>query len=165
MKKALRSLLALVLVFVVILSMSPSVSAANCKTKKYLKHATYGAIKTVVYVTSKDTKTATLNYKSSHGALTKSDGWLGRQCDYVEVRVFGKSGNSWKEISKKNIKGITSDTISMKGYKEYKVEFWVWNVRTTGSHIGGKYNWSDIYWAAYPETYVYAKTNNITKIS
>lgn len=168
MKNAIRKLLSLLLVFVTVFSMIPSASAATCKTTKTIKYAYQAGVKTRIYVESSNKKTVTLNYKSGSGCLALKNGKGGYVAGYVEVRIWGSNdgGKTWSsQLSKTNIKGKTTDTISMKGYTKYKVEFWTWNPRTIGSTRGGNYNWDDICWLSQPNTTVSAKTNNITKIS
>lgn len=54
-----------------------------------------------------------------------------------KATVFYVNANNKKTT---NIKDVTSKTLSMKGYTQYKVQVYAWKASTIGSYMGGVCN-------------------------
>ncbi len=163
MKTVAKKVVSLFLACVVCLTLIPTAFAATTVSKVQHSSTVYGGgAATVFYVNAKNTKTTKVEYYGTAGRLKKKDGsvCLGKY-GYYEVLVYGKQSNgTWKQISKTNLKNDASDTISMKGYKQYKVRVYDWRTSTIGSYIGGSYNSSACWVNPYlPSAYFKAKSN------
>ncbi len=166
MKNLTKVMLSVLLVCILCISLiSTTVAAAD------ISHSSTeygGGSATVFYVKTTNTNKATLRYSSTAGRLSRKDGTVPvvGKYGYFEVLVYGKKSNGqWVQISKTNMKNSASSSISMKGYKEYKVRVYSWKTSTIGTYIGGKYN-SSAHWVApyLPTCYFTANSKNISSI-
>lgn len=161
MKKAFKSALSFVLVCLIVASLATPASAATTAQKHTSN--TYGKNVTSFYVTTTSaSKTVKLNYTNTTGSFYTSTSLLGLR-GYYEVLVYGVSGSSKTLISKTNIKGTRSGTLSMTGYSKYWVRVYSWNVTTIGSYRGGVWNYAGACWCSAP-TCTFTAKNNVSSM-
>ena len=139
MKKIAKIVMSMLMVCMVLFSLAAPVSAATVKTVSYSTTNKGGNKATVFYVNAKNTKTTKIKYTCTTGHFITKQGTLRDHEGYFEVKIWGrnKTTESWNYISKTNIKDVTSKTLSMKGYTQYKVQVYAWKASTIGSYMGG----------------------------
>lgn len=157
MKKAFKSVLSFVLVCLIVASLATPASAATTAQKHTSN--TYGKNVTSFYVTATSaSKTVTLKYTNTSGNFNTSSGLYALR-GYYEILIYGVSGSSKTLISKTNIKGTSSGTLSMTGYAKYWVRVYSWNTTTIGSYRGGIWNYAGACWCGSPTCTFTAKSN------
>lgn len=165
MKNILKTATSILLVCIMCLSLVSTVFAADKITHTSPQYG--GGAATVFYVqATKDTKTAKVEYYGTAGRLAKNNGTYGLgKYGYFEVLIYGKnSKGKWEQISKTNLKEKASKTLSMKGYKEYKVRVYSWKTSTIGSYIGKNNYDSSAYWVYTPSAN-FKPGSNVKKIT
>ena len=160
MKKILKSTLSLALVCMILASLVLPAYAATI-TKATHTSSTYGQNVTVFYVNAKNKNTTKVNYSCTQGSFQTNKGSLKFLYGYYEVLIYGRNSTSesWTQISKTNIKNVSSTTLSMKGYTQYKVRVYSWNTITIGNYRGGEYKSSSASWWTTPTCTFTAKSN------
>lgn len=99
-----------------------------------------GAVNTVFYVTTSNTKKHYVKMKMTKGLLMGKENltgqpvlWWGQQriYDFYEIKVYGKQKNGeYTEISKVSVRDKSSYKIEFKGYTDYKIKIYSWKVQT-----------------------------------
>ena len=136
-KKTAKRLTAILLALMTIVScLSLMASAKNVCKEVSGRAADEGRNAKVFYVTAKDTKGHSLKMKMTKGKLEACDMMRCSFFDkstygFYEIKVYGKKNGSYVQLSKCNVKGASSYTISLPiGYKEYKVRVYNWDTET-----------------------------------
>lgn len=166
MKKLSKIIMSLMMVCVVLFSMAAPVSAATVSKVTYSTTNKGGNKATVFYVNAKNKNTTKIKYTCTTGHFITKQGTLREHEGYFEVLIWGRNSTSesWKSLSKTNIKDVTSQTLSMKGYTQYKVQVYAWKASTIGSYMGGICNsvnagWCDWAGKALPKCTFTASSN------
>ncbi len=160
MNKKIKNVISMLLVLISILVISPVASAATTSRASLTSNVT-GKNTTTFYVNAKSKSTTKLAYSCTAGSFVTKTGGLKNRYGYFEVQIWGRNSTSegWTYLSKTNIKNVSSTTLSMKGYTQYKVRVYAWNTVTIGSYIGGIYNSSNASWYTEPTCTFTAKSN------
>ncbi len=139
MKKFSKIAMSLVMVVMVLFSLAAPASAATVSKVTYSTTNKGGNKATVFYVNAKNKKTTKIKYTCTTGHFITKSGGIQNHEGYFEVLIWGRNSTSesWKSLSKTNIKDVTSQTLSMKGYTQYKVQVYAWKASTIGSYMGG----------------------------
>ncbi len=134
MKKITKLTTSLLMVFAVLFSIVVPASAATV-SKATHRSSQYGGSVSVFYVNAKNKNTTKLNYTCTTGHFIDNKGSIQDHEGYFEIKIYGRNrtGESWKEIKKVNIKDVSSTTLSMKGYTQYKVRVYDWSSKTFGA--------------------------------
>ena len=152
MKSMAKKVVAVLMASVICLSMCLSVSAATISKAQHKSPQYGGGAATVFYVNAKNKNTTSINYSSDawnlYDKYRTARSSLQWRYAYTEVQIWGRNNTSegWKYISKTNVKNKRTQTLSMKGYTQYKVRVYSWKTSTIGTYIGGDYN-SSAYWS------------------
>ena len=104
-----------------------------------------GGSATVFYVNANNKKTAKLNYSCTKAEFETGDelNFSENINGYFEIKIWGrnKTSDTWKEISKTNIKNKAYSTINLKGYTQYKIRVYSWKTSTISqTRCGKKYS-------------------------
>ena len=170
MKNMTKRLVSLLLVCVLCFSLVPTALAATVSKVTHASPMYGGGAATVFYVNAKNTSTTKLNYSSTAWCLydkyRTATSSLGYKRGYFEILVYGKKSNgTWTQISKTNMKNVSSTTLSMKGYTQYKVRVYAWKTSTIGTNIGGKFD-SSAYWAdGYAPVCTFTAKSNVKSLT
>ena len=162
----------MVCVFCVLLCLPASAGTVSEVKHKSTKYG--GGSATVFYVNAVNKNTTKLRYTCDKWALVEKDGSsVGfpsqGKAGYFEVLMWGRNSTSenWKVLKthKVNMKGVTSATLSMSGYTQYKVRVYTWKTSTLGSYLGGKWN-SSAYWSdGYAPTCTFRAQSNVRSLA
>lgn len=163
MKTITRRIFSLLLILVMLLPMTLSVSAATITSKSAsqvaLKTSNKAGTGSSTFIVNSGSKifATKLKYTCTKANFsdnkTKQVGIYG----YYEIRVWGNDNGKWVELTKykTNIKDDYSGTISMKGYKQYKVQVYSWKTATIASNRGysnpSNYKWQNVLGQTYPK--------------
>lgn len=136
-----------------------------------------GAVNTVFYVTTSNTKKHYVKMSMTKGLLVGKDNfaekpflWWGQECiyDYYEIKVYGKQSNgNYKEISKVNVRDKSSYKIYFSGYTDYKIKIYSWKAQTINNEAGyirepiRRNRPQNVYWAEIP-TWKISKTSGVS---
>ena len=157
MKKTIRRALSLMLVCLLVASLITSALAAS-----RISHTSNvnGKNVTVFYVNASNKNTTKLNYSCTTGAFNTDYGAVNAE-GFYEILIYGRnsSGAGWNYISKTNLKDVSSSTLSMRGYTQYKVRVYSWATSTIASYTGRKCSAPMWYWGAQPTCSFTARSN------
>lgn len=172
----MKKFLSMVMAIVMCLSMALSASAVTVSKVTHKSPQYGGGSATVFYVNANNKNTTQLKYSSNTCALVEknntvagfpSQGWKG---GYFEVLIWGRNSTSesWKELKthKVNMKGVTSATLSMSGYTQYKVRVYAWKTSTIGKTLGGRWDSSAYWWeSSYAPTCTFTAKSNVKSLA
>ncbi len=145
MKKLTKLTLSFLMVFVVLFSIVVPASAATKVSHSTSQYG--GGSATVFYVNAKNKNTTKLRYTCTTGHFISNKGTPWEHEGYFEIQIWGRnSKESWKYIKKVNIKDVSSTTVSMSGYTQYKIRVYSWKTSTIGQYMGGQFNSSNASW-------------------
>lgn len=154
MKITLKKILSVIFaVCIVFTSLCISISAKTVDSVKHKSPQYGGGSATVFYVNANNKNTTKISCICSRGSLVDKNGCEEKistgHRGYFEVLMWGRNNTSesWTKLDnhKVNIKNVTSATLSLKGYTQYKVRVYAWKTSTIGEYIGGKWD-SSAYW-------------------
>ncbi len=148
MKKLTKLTLSFLMVFVVLFSIVVPASAATGSPVTY-STSNYGGDKAITfYVNAKSKSTTKIRYTCTTGHFITNMGSFREHEGYFTVEISGRNSNkeSWTNVKKVNIKNVTSKTLPMKGYTQYKIRVWSWKTSTIGANIGGVCNSINASW-------------------
>ena len=158
MNRVFRRVIVLTLVCLLIFSMLPLASAATVSSVKHTSNV-YGQNVTIFYVNANNKNTTKVSVSCARGAFSTNIGAV-NSYGFYEVLIYGRNstGASWNYISKTNLKDVSSATLSMKGYTQYKVRVYSWNTATVANYAprSSSPQW---YWGAQPSCTFRAKSN------
>lgn len=141
MKRMTKRIISFVLVCIVCLSLSIPAFAATVSKVTYSTTNAGGNKATVFYVNANNKNTTKIKYTCTTGHLIDNKGFIQEHEGYFEIKIWGRNSTSesWTYISKTNVKDVTSKTISMKGYTQYKVQVYAWKATTICNYLGGRF--------------------------
>lgn len=162
MKTITRRIFSLLLILVMLLPMTLSVSAATITSKSSTKvelettnKAGTGSDTFIVNSGSKIFATK-LKYTCTKASFSDNVNKQESIYGYYEIRVWGNDDGRWVELTdyKKNIKNSATGSVSMRGYKQYKVQVYSWKTSTIASNRGysnpTRYKWQNTLGQTYP---------------
>lgn len=158
MKKTLQRIMTLTLVCFLIVSMFPIASAATVSSVKHTSNV-YGKNVSIFYVNARNKNTTKVSVSCAKGAFSTNSGAI-NSYGFYEVLIYGRNSTSagWNYISKTNIKDVSSTTLSMKGYTQYKVRIYSW-ATTTIANYAPRSSSPQWYWGSQPSCTFRAKSN------
>lgn len=143
MKKIAKSTMSLVMVIIVLFSLTAPASAATVTSVSHSTTSEGGNKAIVFYVNAKNKKTTKIKYTCTTGDFFTKPHGVGALplAGFFEILIWGRNSTSesWTYLSKTNMKNVTSQILSMKGYTQYKVRVYAWKASTIGNYMGGRY--------------------------
>ena len=129
-----------------------------------------GAVNTIFYATTTNTKKHTIKMTMTKGKFVRDDyvlSFSGKDIyDYYEILIYGKnSSGKYVQIDKINVKNKSSYNIPLKGYTDYKIKVYSWKTSTINSYEGFFKEWkqplTNVIWEKIP-TWSISKTKGVT---
>lgn len=162
MKTITRRIFSLLLILVMLLPMTLSVSAATITSKSTsqvaLKTTSKTGYQSSSFIVNSGSRifATKLKYTCTKANFSDNKTTKANIYGYYEIRVWGNDDGNWVELTKykTNIKNDASGTISMRGYKQYKVQVYSWKTSMIASNRGysnpAGYMWQNVLGQTYP---------------